>query len=56
MGFPKGFPFPTPEGLPDSWVEPVSAAWQVDSLPLNHQGSPPLALLLLLLLSRFSRI
>ena len=26
--------------LPESRIEPASAAWQVDSLPLSHLGSP----------------
>ena len=44
MGFPKqeywsGLPFPSPGDLPDPVIEPTSPAWQVDSLPLSHQGS-----------------
>ena len=44
MGFPRqeywsGLPFPSPGHLPDPWIEPTSPAWQVDSLPLSHQGS-----------------
>ena len=43
MGFPRqehwrGLPFPTPEDLPNSGIEPASPAWQVDSLPLSHLG------------------
>ena len=33
-------PFPSPGNLPDPGTEPSSAASQVDSLPLNHLGSP----------------
>ena len=35
----SGLLFPSPEDLPDPGIEPVSAARQVDSLPLSHQGS-----------------
>ena len=43
LGFPRqeywsGLPFPYPGNLLNSRIEPVSPAWQVDSLPLNHQG------------------
>ena len=27
-------------GLPDPGFEPMSPAWQADSLPLSHQGRP----------------
>ena len=45
MGFPKqefwsGLRFPPLGDLPDPGIEPVSLAWQVDSLPLSSQGSP----------------
>ena len=33
-------PFPPPWGFPDPGIEPESPAWQVDSLPLSHPGSP----------------
>ena len=33
-------PFPSPEDLSDPGIEPASLAWQADSLPLGHQGSP----------------
>ena len=39
----NGLPFPFPWDLPNPGTEPVfpvSPALQVDSLPLNHQGSP----------------
>ena len=35
-----GLSFPSPGHLPDPGIEPASPAWQVNSLPLNHQGSP----------------
>ena len=40
----SGLPLPLPGDFPDSWIEPMSPAspaLQVDSLPLNHLGSPP---------------
>ena len=48
MGFSRqeywsGLPCPSPGDLPDPGIEPmspVSPALQVDSLPLNHWGSP----------------
>ena len=45
MGFPRqeywsGLPFPSPRDIPDSGMEPVSPALQVDSLPLSHLKSP----------------
>ena len=38
MGFSSqeywsGLPFPSPEGLPDPGIEPMSSAFQADSLP-----------------------
>ena len=39
----SGLPFPFPRDLPDPGIEPVSPRlllWQVDSLPLSHQGRP----------------
>ena len=44
MGFSKQeywseLPFPSPGDLPDPGTEPMSLAWQVDSLPLSHLGS-----------------
>ena len=38
----SGFPFPSPGNLPHLGIKPVSSAWQVDSLPLSHLGSPVL--------------
>ena len=45
MGFSRqeycsGLPCPPPGDLPDPVIESVAPAWQVDSLPLSHQGSP----------------
>ena len=45
MGFPKqeywsGLPFLTPGDLPDPVMEPEFPAWQADSVPLSHLGSP----------------
>ena len=43
QGYWSGLPFPPPGDLPHPGIEPVSPeapALQVDSLLLNHQGSP----------------
>ena len=48
MGFSRQgcwstLPFPPPGDLPDPGIKPVSPeapAWQADSLPLSHWGSP----------------
>ena len=45
MGFLRkeywsGLSFPSPENLPNPGIEPMSTAWQVNSLPLSHLGSP----------------
>ena len=45
MGFSRqecwsGLPFPSPGDLPDPRIELRSPAWQADSLPLYHLGSP----------------
>ena len=45
MGFSRpeywsGLLGPPPEDLPDREIKSGSAAWQDDSLPLSHQGSP----------------
>ena len=45
---------PSPGDLPDPGIEPVSPALQIDSLPVELPGR--LSVLLLLLLSRFSRV
>ena len=36
----SGYPFPSPEDLPDPETEPRSPAWQADSLPSEPAGSP----------------
>jgi len=45
MGFPRqeywnGLPFPSSEILPDPGIKLWSLAFQADSLPLSHRGSP----------------
>ena len=45
MGFSRqeywsGLPFAFPEVLPNLGIEPASSAWQANSLPLSHLGSP----------------
>ena len=45
QGFPRkefwsGLPFPSPGDLSDPEIELMSPAWQADSLPLSHLGSP----------------
>ena len=44
----SGLPFPSPGDLSNPGIEPMSPAldrhWQMDSLPLRHQGSQPLLL------------
>ena len=47
VGFPRrkywsGLPLPTPRGLPDPRMEPVSPAWQADSLPPSTWEAGPL--------------
>jgi len=44
MGFSRqeywnGFPFPSPEDLPNPGIKPGSFALQADSLPLSYRGS-----------------
>ena len=36
----NGLPFPSPGDLPNSGTEPTCLAWQADSIPLSHKGSP----------------
>ena len=36
----SGLPFLSPVDLPDPGIESRSPAWQADSLPLGHLGSP----------------
>ena len=40
-----GWPFPSPENLPNPWIVPKSPTLQVDSLHLSHQGNPVFSLL-----------
>ena len=45
MGFPRqeywsGLSFPFPGDIPNPGIKPTSPAWQVDSLPPSHWGSP----------------
>ena len=45
MGFSRqeywsALPFTSPRDLPDPVIKPTSPVWRVDSLPLNHLGSP----------------
>ena len=40
MEYWSGLPFPSPRDLPDPRIEPRSPAFQADSLPLSHEGSP----------------
>ena len=36
----RGLPFPFPGDLPDPGIEPLSPAWQADSLPHEPSGKP----------------
>ena len=36
----SGLPFPSPGDLPNSEIEPMSAALQEDSLPMELRGKP----------------
>ena len=36
----RGLPVPPPGDLPDPGIEPKSPAWQANSLPPSHLGSP----------------
>ena len=45
LGFPRqeywsGLPFPSPGDLSNPGIKPASSAWQEDSSPLSHVGSP----------------
>ena len=42
QGYWSGLPFLPPGDLPSPGIKPGSPAWQVDSLPLSHLGSPGL--------------
>ena len=52
----SGLPFPSLGDLPDPGIEPGSPALQADSLPSEPPGKPLQLGVLLLLLSRFSRV
>ena len=52
----SGLPCPLPGDLPNPGIEPRSPTLQSDSFPSGHQRSPNIRLLLLLLLSLFSRV
>ena len=61
MEFPRqeywsGLLFPPPGNLPDPGIKPMSYALAGRFLPLSHLGSLFYSMLLLLLLSRFSRV
>ena len=61
MGFSRqeywsGLPCPSPGDLPEPGIEPGSPALQADALPSEPPGIHQGAWLLLLLLSRFSRV
>ena len=61
MGFSRqeywrGLPFPTPGNLPDPGVEPASLAMAGWFFTIEPPGKPEERMLLLLLLSRFSRV
>ena len=52
----SGLPFPSLGDLPDPGIEPGSPALQADYLPSEPPGKPLQLGVLLLLLSRFSRV
>ena len=52
----SGLPFPSPGDLLDPGIEPGSPALQADYLPSEPPGKPLQLGVLLLLLSRFSRV
>ena len=45
----SGLPFSFPGDLPDPGIECAFPAWQADSLPLGHLGSPYLIMFICLL-------
>ena len=52
MVFPRqeywnGLPFPSQGALPHPGIKSMSPAWQANSLPLSHQGSPSRCLYIL---------
>ena len=52
----SGLPFPSLGDLPDPGIEPGSPALQADYLPSEPPGKPLQFGVVLLLLSRFSRV
>ena len=62
MGFPReeywsGLPFSSPGDFPDPEIEPMSPAWQVDSLPLSHlESSVVCVFFFIMLIKTFSPI
>ena len=62
MGFPRqeywsGFWFPSSGDCPSPGIEPMSPAWQADSLLLSHLGSPnAIYMLAIALIIRYSGI
>ena len=52
----SGLPFPSPQNLPNPGIEPRSPSLQGDSLLSEPPGKSSTFLLLLLLLSHFSRV
>ena len=48
----SGFSFPSPGDIPDPGVEPMSPAWQADSLPLSHMVKI-LSIIVIVILSKF---
>ena len=52
----SGLPFPSPEDLLDPGIEPMSPAWQVDSLPLSHLGSPQRSLVMIKVTYEFNNM
>ena len=58
IGFPRqeywsGLSFPFPGSLPDPGIEPVSPAWQADSLPVGYLENPCICLELIKTASSF---
>ena len=44
LEYGSGLPVPSPGDLSSPGMEPRSPAWQADSLPLSHLGSPSLTM------------
>ena len=61
MGFPRqeycsGLPFPFPADFSEPGIKPAYPAWQADSLPLSHLGSPCIYLYLYLYVNLYRKI